>query len=197
MANVYLSGDEGWAQLPSVKRCRALAGHLLEIDGIDSIALRGEAPDSAELWTHRGVGRVGFTSSGLFQEGTAFATAFEQATPETALELSAEEENPDAAFALASLFASERAGDLLVSAQVGVDLRTKSEWPEHHASHGALHREHTVVPVLSSAALPERPLRTLDLFAVTLELAGISLDEYPESDTARLASGDWRPEVWR
>ena len=197
MANVYLSGDEGWAQLPSVERCRALGGHLLEIDGIDSIALRGEAPDSAELWTHRGVGRVGFTSSGLFQEGTAFATAFEQATPETALELSAEEENPDAAFALASLFASERAGDLLVSAQVGVDLRTKSEWPEHHASHGALHREHTVVPVLSTAALPERPLRTLDLFAVTLELAGISLDEYPESDTARLASGDWRPEVWR
>jgi len=197
MANIYLAGAESWAELPSVERCRTLASHLLEIDGIDSIALRGETPHTAELWTRRGVGRVGFTDSRLFQEGSAFATAFEHATPQKALELSAVEENPDAAFALTSLFASERAGDLLVSAEVGVDLRTKSEWPEHHASHGALHRQHTVVPVLSSAPLPEEPLRTLDLFGVTLELAGISLDEYAESDTARLARGDWRPEVWR
>jgi len=197
MANVYLSGDEGWAQLPSVERCRALAGHLLEIEGIDSIALRGETADTAELWTRRGVGRVGFTEAGLFQEGPAFATAFERAIPQAALQHSADEWNPDAAFALTSLFASERTGDLLVSAETGVDLRTTAEWPEHHASHGALHREHTVVPVLSSAPLPERPLRTLDLFAVTLELAGISLDEYPESDTARLARACWKPEVWR
>jgi len=53
------------------------------------------------------------------------------------------------------------------------------------------------VPVWSSAPLPSRPLRTLDLFALTLELAGVSLDEYPESDAARLALGAWEPEVWR
>jgi hypothetical protein len=197
MANVYLPGTEGWSALPSLERCRELAANLLEIEGVDSIALRAEGPHSAELWTRRGVGRVGLTDSGLYQEGPAFARSFTDATPEIALALSAGEHHPDAAFALVSLFASERAGDLLVSAEVGVDLRTKSEWPEHHASHGALHREHTVVPVLSSAPLPQRPLRTLDLFAVTLELAGIPLDEYQESDAARLAHGTWLPEVWR
>ena len=119
------------------------------------------------------------------------------ATPRGALARSLGEEYPDAAFALTSLFASERAGDLLVSARVGYDLRDRREWPEHHASHGALHRAHTVVPVLSSAPLPAGPLRTLDLFTYTLELAGIPLGEYGQSDAASLADGSWRPEIWR
>jgi hypothetical protein len=197
MANIYLRGEKAWTDLPAVERCRELAAHLLEIEGIDSVGLRGEAPDSAELWTRQGVGTLGYTDSGLFQRGAAFSTGFESATAPQALELSAAEWNPDAAFALTSLFASERAGDLVVSAVPGFDLRAKSEWPEHHASHGGLHRDHTVVPVRSSAALPPRPLRTLDLFTFTLELAGIPLEEYSGSDAARLAQGAWRPEVWR
>jgi Type I phosphodiesterase / nucleotide pyrophosphatase len=197
MANVYLRGAEHWTERPSPARCRELAGSLLELEGIDSVALRREEPTTAELWTRDGVGVVALTHSGFLQEGPAFAASFEQATPDEALERSAGERHPDAAFALVSLFASERTGDLLVSAQTGFDLRTKAEWPEHHASHGGLHRDHTVVPVFSSAPLPARPLRTLDLFGVTLELAGIPLDEYPDSDTARLAAGTWRPEVWR
>jgi hypothetical protein len=197
MANVYLRGEGSWAERPSPDRCRELADALLELEGIDSVALRGAEPQTAELRTRDGVGRVGLSEPGLFQDGPAFSDGFEGATPEEALERSFEERHPDAAFALVSLFASERTGDLLVSASTGFDLRTKAEWPEHHASHGGLHRDHTVVPVLASAPLPSRPLRTLDLFAVTLELAGIPLAEYPESDTARLAAGTWRPEVWR
>ena len=161
------------------------------------MALRAEAPHTAELWTRDGVGRVGYAESGLFQEGPVFAASFSGATPADALDLSVGERHPDAAFALSSLFASERTGDLLVSAEPGFDLRTKSEWPEHHASHGGLHRDHTVVPALSSSPLPSRPLRTLDLFSLTLDLAGIPLDEYPESDASLLAQGSWRPEVWR
>ena len=197
MANVYLAGDDGWPERPSAEHCRELAASLRTIEGIGSVALRGEAPNTAELWTEDGVGHVGLDESGLHQHGPVFASSFGGATPDEALERSAAEEYPDAAFSLVSLFASERTGDLLVSAQTGFDLRTKAEWPEHHASHGGLQRDHTVVPVFSSAPLPSRPLRTLDLFALTLELAGVSLDEYPESDTARLARGEWRPEVWR
>jgi len=197
MANVYLPGDQGWAERPSVDRCRELAAHLLEIEGIDSVALRGERPHTAELLTRDGFGEVGFADMSLSQGGPAFATSFARATPAEALERSHTERHPDAAFALTSLFASERSGDLVVSASLGFDLRAKGEWPEHHGSHGALHRHHTVVPVWSSTALPSRPLRTLDLFALTLELVGVSLDECPESDAARLALGAWQPEVWR
>ena len=197
MANVYLPSERGWPRLPTPDRCRAVAAHLLEVEGIDSVALRGPEPHTAELWTNEGVGEVGWTKEGLFQRGPAFATAFEGATPAEALELSRDERHPDAAFALTSLFASERTGDLVVSAEVGFDLRARSEWPEHHASHGALHRDHTVVPLYSSAPVPDRPLRTLDVFSLTLEHADVPLDEYPESDAARLTRGTWRPEVWR
>ena len=197
MANVYLPGESGWADRPPVERCRELAERLLAIEGIDSVAIRGDGDGVAELVSRAGTGRVEFDAAGLSQSGSAFASAFSGATPAQALEHSHTDRNPDAAFALTSIFASERAGDLLVSARTGYDLRTKAEWPEHHASHGGLHREHTVVPVYSSAALPARPLRTLDVFAHTLELAGVPLEEYPESDAARLARGEWKPEVWR
>jgi hypothetical protein len=193
MANVYLRGDGSWTDAPEVAACRALAADLLSVDGIDSVAIRDGA--TVELHTHRGVGRVGFTSGGLFQTGAPFAEEFEGASPGEALQRSHSDEWPDAAFALCSLVASPRAGDLLVSAKVGYDLRTAREWPEHHASHGALHRAHTVVPVLSSAELPEPPLRTLDVFSHTLSLAGIPLTDYPESDAALIAAGRWAPGV--
>ncbi len=195
MANVYLRGDTGWRERPSVERARALARELAGLDGIDSVAIRGAERDSAELRSRDGVGEVGFANGTLWQRGPVFAEAFEGASPQEALARSVASHRPDAAFALASVFASERTGDLLVSAAAGYDLRAAREWPEHRASHGALHRAHTLVPVRSSAPLPDRPLRTLDLFAYTLALAGIDLGEYPESDAYLLERGRWEPGV--
>jgi hypothetical protein len=195
MANVYLRGDDGWRERPSLERVRALARDLAALPGIDSVAIRGEEPESAELYAGGATGFVGMTANGLWQHGDAFASAFEAASPHAALASSLGDPHPDAAFALTSLFASERAGDLLVSAAVGVDLRTRREWPEHHASHGALHRSHTVVPVRSSAPLPDHPLRTIDLFAHALALAGIPLEDYAQSDAFLIERGVWRPGV--
>jgi len=197
MANVYLRGDDGWAERPGYDRTSALARELAVLGGIDSVAIRREAPNGAELFTAGGKGYVAFEEGGLSQHGDVFECEFDGQSPRQALERSLGDERPDAAFALTSLFASERAGDLLVSASVGHDLRSKREWPEHHASHGAIHRAHTVVPVRSSAPLPSGPLRTLDLFAFMLELAGIPLAQYAGSDAHLLARGEWTPGVAR
>jgi hypothetical protein len=197
MANVYLRGEGGWHELPRVERVRALARDLALLDGIDSVAIRGEEAHSVELHTRAGVGVVGFSDGTLWQRGPTFASEFNGVSPRDALTMSFSEERPDAAFALTSIYASERAGDLLVSASVGFDLRAGREWPEHHASHGALHRAHTLVPVRSSAPLPDPPLRTLDLFAYVLSLAGIDLEEYPDSDAYLLERGRWEPGVAR
>ena len=188
MANVYVRGAEGWDTLPAHDRCRTLARELLDLDGIDSIGLRAE--HGAELWTREGIIHVAFDDGELVQDGIA-------GTPQESLERTQDDRNPDLAFALLSLLASERAGDLLVSAAVGYDLRTRREWPEHHASHGALHRDHTVVPVLASWPLPQRTLRTVDLFAEILERAELPLERYGESDAALLARGEWSPGVAR
>jgi hypothetical protein len=195
MANVYLRGDDGWAGRPPVARCREVAEALVAIEGIDSVAIRGEDPDTAELVTTSGTGRVGWNEGGFWQEGDAFAESFRDLDHRTSLARTQLEEWPDAPFALTSLFASSRAGDLLVSAQVGWDLRTDREWPTHHASHGALHRHHTVVPLLSSRALDAGPRRTIDVFADTLAAAGLGLDAYPQSDAALIARNAWRPGV--
>jgi len=195
MANVYLRGDGGWSERPSTARCRELAQALLGLDGIDSVAIRGNTAHAAELWTAGGVAEVGFADGGLFARGSILQDRFERATPTEALARSYDERWPDAAFALASIFASARTGDLLVSASEGYDLRSSREWPEHHASHGGLHRSHTIVPLWSSTPLPTGRLRTLDLFSYALGLAGIPLHEYPDSDTALLAGDRWRPDV--
>jgi hypothetical protein len=197
MANVYLRGDDGWRARPTARRCREVARELLALEGIDSVAIRGERERTAELLTRSGTGEVGFADGMLWQRGDAFRAAFDGASPRDALEQSLDEEHPDTAFALVSLLASERAGDLLVSASLGFDLRTRREWPEHFASHGALHRAHTVVPVLASSPLPHRPLRTVDVFALILERAGIPLSDYPGSDAELLARNAWAPGVAR
>ncbi len=197
MANVYLRGEESWRELPSRARTTDLARRLLQVEGIDSIAIRGADAGSAELHTPGAVGHVRFRDGRLDQHGDAFSESFHELTPLEALERSYDDHNPDAAFALTSIFASERAGDLLVSAALNYDLRTVREWPEHHASHGALHRWHTIVPVLSSSELPGRRLRTIDLFSETLRLAGIPLEEYPAADSYAIEHGVWEPGVLR
>src|SRR5262245_23679201 len=116
MANVYVRGENAWAEAPPPGGCRELAKRILEIEGVGSAGLRRYRPRFAELWTRDGVGTVGFDESGLSQEGEAFGRTFTDASADEALALSLDERNPDAAFALTSLFASERTGDLLVSA---------------------------------------------------------------------------------
>jgi len=54
-----------------------------------------------------------------------------------------------------------------------------------------------MVPVRSSAPLPSGPLRTVDLFAHVLALAGVDLAGYPQSDAFLLARERWTPGVAR
>ena len=56
---------------------------------------------------------------------------------------------------------SDRAGDVVISAATGYDLRDFWEIPEHKGSHGSLHWEHMHVPVLTNKkGLIDEPIRT-------------------------------------
>ncbi len=82
---------------------------------------------------------------------------------------------PDALEQLWYLFTSQRAGDIVVTSKPGYDLRGWREWPEHHSSHGALCREHMIVPILSNRPLSsEGPVRTVDLFRTVVESLNLS-----------------------
>ncbi len=59
-------------------------------------------------------------------------------------------EYPDALWQVHQLMQSHRAGDLVISASTGYDLRDFWEIPEHKGSHGSLHWEHMHVPLLTN-----------------------------------------------
>ena len=91
------------------------------------------------------------------------------------LSRSRETDLPDAPRQLLQLFESPRAGDLVLAAAPGADFRGPWEIPEHRAGHGSLIAEHMEVPIASSVALPEVPLRTVDLMPTVLEHLGVAV----------------------
>ena len=82
-------------------------------------------------------------------------------------------EYPDALVQIASLASSTRSGDMIVSAARDWDLRAGFEPIPHVSSHGALHRDHMLVPLLANRPLPVPPLRTVDLMAIALDALGV------------------------
>ena len=192
MANVYLRGGEGWDEPPPVDTCRSLARELLGVDGIDSIALKdGEA---VELLTPRGAGRVGFNGG---------SSRKEMRLPRSSRELGRERRSSARSTTSGRMQRSRWLRWPRPRAPVTCSSRRRSATTSAPTASGRsttprtarLHREHTLVPVMSSAELPEPPLRTLDLFGHMLSLAGIPLGDYPESDAALIAEGRWAPGV--
>jgi hypothetical protein len=98
-------------------------------------------------------------------------------THDQSLERTYDSMYPDALFQLTRLFRSARSGDLVISARKGYDLRRLFENPEHHASHGSLHREHMRVPLLINHPIHRPFVRTVDVFPSMLELLGHSAPE--------------------
>jgi len=82
-------------------------------------------------------------------------------------------DHPDAIVQIASLAGSERAGDVIVSAARDWDLRARYEPIPHMSSHGALHREHMLVPLISSRPFRGVPRRTADVLPSALSALGI------------------------
>ncbi len=76
---------------------------------------------------------------------------------------------PDALVQIISLAGSARAGDLILSAAPGFDFRARYEPIPHRSAHGALHRDHMLVPLLTNRPTARRPRRTTDVFASALD----------------------------
>ncbi|HET7632358.1 MAG TPA: alkaline phosphatase family protein [Gemmatimonadaceae bacterium] len=87
---------------------------------------------------------------------------------------------PDSVVQIARLAASPRSGDIILSAARGWDFRSRYEPIPHVSSHGALHREHMLVPLLVNRPVARAPRRTTDVMPSTL--AALGLDMPPSLD---------------
>ena len=81
---------------------------------------------------------------------------------------------PDAFVQIAHLVGSARSGDIILSAARDWDYRARYEPIPHVSSHGALHREHMMVPLLLNHPPVRVPRRTVDVMPSALTALGIA-----------------------
>lgn len=184
MAHVYLELDRRarpwWPAL--AERWEPLADALLARPSVDLLLLP-HAPDRCEVRHHeRGAAFVTRTGAGAAARfayhpasgdplglGGPVACADER----TAYDRCASTDYPDALVQIAHLAGAARTGELVISAARDWDLRSRHEPIPHVSSHGALHREHMLVPLLLNRPPARTPRRTVDVMPSALRALGL------------------------
>jgi hypothetical protein len=82
---------------------------------------------------------------------------------------------PDAVVQIAHLAGSARGGEIVLSAAREWDFRARWEPIPHLSSHGALHREHMLVPLVTNRPVARRPRRTVDVMPSALAALGLPI----------------------
>ena len=82
---------------------------------------------------------------------------------------------PDALVQLVALCGSSRAGDMVLSAAAGWDLRSRFEPVAHVSTHGALLREQMLVPLIVDGPVARAPQRTADVMPSVLDALGLAV----------------------
>jgi len=176
MANVYFRGD-GWARgRPDASLFAGFARGLLAGNAVDHVAWR-TANGDLRVEGHGGAATMHEVPGGVVYRPEGVDPFGYDPLPEgmdtgTALRRTIDTDYPDAPFGLLTWARSHRAGDLLVTARLGTDLRNWFEYQEPRGSHGGLHAAHARVPILCNAPLADGPMRTADLYPTMVELAG-------------------------
>jgi len=92
-----------------------------------------------------------------------------------AYDLTLNSDYPDSLVQIACLSDSPRSGEIILSAACDWDFRAKYEPIPHRSSHGGLHREHMLVPLLLNRPAATVPRRTVDVMPSACRALGISI----------------------
>jgi hypothetical protein len=189
MAHMYVKSPQGWERRSTFEELSWVVDCLLERPEVDIVAGLDES-GRVSIKSERGEAVTWLDScSHLLYErinGDPFGyNGFPHRTDlYDSLKLSFYTNYPDALLQLIQLLESPRSGELLVSAREGFDLRAKHEKPEHCSSHGALFREHIVVPLCLNTKITREFVRTVDIYPTILSLLGRPV--YPGLDGVSL-----------
>ena len=180
MAHLYLETSRRtrpwWPELAA--RWEPLAELLLERESVDLVLL----PHSPTRCEVRGRGRG---SAMVMHEGGRFFYLPVTGDPlglgdehraldaDQSHDLTMRSDYPDALAQISHLAGSARAGEIILSAAPGWDFRAKYEPIPHVSTHGALHREHMLVPLLVNRPVARAPRRTADVMPSALNALGV------------------------
>jgi hypothetical protein len=180
MAHVYLEVARcerpWWPALAD--RHDTLASALLARESVD-LMLLPHGRDLCEVRSHsRGAGfvsRDGDRYRYTRRDGDPLGIGSDvDADADDAFDATRGGDYPDAIVQIATLAGSSRAGDIILSAAPGWDFRSRYEPIPHRSAHGALHRDHMMVPLLMNRRAARTPRRTTDVFASALDALGVA-----------------------
>lgn len=185
MANLYFKGN-GWLSLrPDMSDRSKVWGKIVdeikEIEGVDILSYRNKE-GGIIVESKRGKAKVSIINGNIIYDVLSddpfgYKSLPEKMTFEEELQLTFDTDYPDALVNLTTIFNAKRSGDLIVTAYPGYDLRVWWEYQEAYGSHGSLHREHCIVPVLTNADSLKSPMRTVDIFSTILYLLGMDIPQ--------------------
>jgi hypothetical protein len=172
MAHLYC--DVGSRARPSVAepRWRSLSQELLARPSVDVLAtrrgdrvsVRSADRGDAVVWrTERGFHYTRESGDPLVVGRDVCAVSDDEA-----YDITIDTDYPDSIVQIVHLFSSSRCGDIVLSAARDWDFRARYEPIRHVSAHGALHREHILVPLLANRPLSEAPRRTADVMPSAL-----------------------------
>jgi hypothetical protein len=178
MAHLYLEPQHrtrpGWTRLAA--RWEPFVRQLLTRPSVD-LAILAEGPARCEVRSARGSAtierhanhyvyrRVDRDPLGLGRDMEGNADEVHDPTLAS--------DYPGGIVQIAVLAGASRSGDVILSATPGYDFRARYEPIPHRSAHGALHREHMLVPLLTNRAPRIAPRRTTDLFPSALAALGV------------------------
>jgi hypothetical protein len=176
----FMAGMSEWG--------RELAEQLLQRGSVDLLLLPIDAACCA-VWS-RGRGRAVVSRSGtrfsyLIEDGDPLGVGRElhDVTSAHAHDVTAPSDYPDSVVQIARLAASDRAGDIILSAARDWDFRARYEPIPHVSSHGALHRDHMLVPLLMNRPPGRTPRRTADVMPSALAALGREIPSGLDGET--------------
>ena len=174
--------QNGWGERLSFERLDQLGvlQPLLEIEGLAFVA--GQSNDGGIIVQDRtGVGKISCKDGAFsyqFQgaDPLGYGKPYQNLSSREALIQTCDSKYPDGLVQLWQIFQGDRTGDLVLSAHPGYDLRARYEYPEHHATHGALNAEQMLVPLAINLPIETEFIRTVDLFPTVLSQFGRNIE---------------------
>jgi hypothetical protein len=182
MAHIYLDLTQrerpAWSRLGA--RWRSVKAALLARDSIDLMIIP-QSPGMCEIHGSRGRGHAAlrWSERGIDYEpltGDPIGIgSHRELGIEESYEMTIDSDYPDSLLQIARLSDSPRSGEIIVSASRDWDFRSKYEPIPHVSSHGALHREHMLVPLLVNHPVSSPPRRTVDVMPSALDALGLTV----------------------
>lgn len=178
MANVYFRRSGNWKEQMYFEDLtnRNLITPFLEQEAIDILISRSQK-GSVIVSSRQGRAEISNKAGVLHYErlnGDPFGFEGNLDPVNNYFDATIHSNYPDAIMQSYQIMNASRAGDLIVTSAIGFDLRNRFEIPEHFSSHGSLHKEHMLVPILCNQKLEsDLPKRTINIFPTILKAMGV------------------------